>query len=147
MKKYEILCQDDFDLFQRRIGRFIKHNESQGKPFKKMNFTVKSWRKDKTSRQHKFYWVVINEVRKAFLNVGYELTQNEVHTLMKKEYGHTKMIVMKDGKTVSVIKSIADDSEDVNIQVMKDLIDFCIRYAAINLDYEIQDPRAIDNSV
>jgi len=143
LKKYEIITKDDFKTFYNKIGNYISHNETAGIPFKKMNITVKSWRKDKTSQQHKFYWVVISEMVKAFKNIGYEFTRDEVHEFVKKTHGHTRTVNFKGNSTITITRSIADDSDDVNIKVMMDLIDFSIRWTAINLDYVIEDPRRV----
>jgi len=141
MKKYEILEIKDFTAFVKKIYVYIDHNHSQGLKFKKLNITVKSWRAEKTSKQHRFYWVVITDMVKAFASVGYEFTKEEVHEFVKKQHGYTKTKTLKNGTIVNVTKSIADESEDVNIKVMMDLIDFSIRWCAINLDYKIEDPR------
>jgi len=141
MKKYEILSKEDFNNFLDKIASYISQRKLEGKDFPKMNFVVKRWRKDKTPKQHRFYWVVIGQMEKAFKNVGYEFTREEIHEFVKKEHGYTKTVVLKNGTTVHTTKSISDNSEDVNIKKMMDLIDFAIRWTAINLDYVIEDPR------
>ena len=140
-KDYDILNHDDFEKFCERIRRYIVQRKIEGAKFKKMKFTIKSWRKSKTPPQQKFYWVVVSEMQKAFYELGNEFHKEEIHEFLKKEHGYTKTLVLKNGKTIKVTKSIADNSEDVNIKVMMDLIDFAIRWCAINLNYVINDPR------
>lgn len=141
MKKYEILTKDDYRNFDTIMKNYIGKNEHEKKPFKKMNITVKSWRKDKTSQQLKFYWVVMAEMVKAFESVGYEFTKEECHEFVKNKHGFVRTTTLKNGTVVSVTDSISDKSDTINIKVMMDLIDFAIRWTAINLNYAIQDPR------
>ena len=137
MKKYEILCASDFHGFHKKIIDYINHNEKNGLPFKKINIVVKSWRKDKTPQQHKYYWMIIGHMVKAFKGVGYQFTPEEVHEFIKKENGFTETIILKNGRTIHKTKSISDNSESVNTKVMIDLIEYCIQFAAENLDYII----------
>ena len=141
MKKYEILTKEDFYDFRKKLGKFILLNEHKGLHFEKMNIIVKKYRKDKTPKQHRYYWAVMSEVSKAFQEVGYSVSSEQAHEFMKKAHGFTTEIINKNGEVTHITKSISDGSEDVNIKVMMDLIDFAIRWCAINLDYIIKDPR------
>jgi len=141
MKKYEILKLSDYAAFNIKMKEYMNKNIKAGVPFKKMNITVKSWRKDKTPKQHRYYWAVIAEVEKAFREVGYEYSRNEVHEFIKKTYGFTRLITHRNGEVTEITKSISDNSEDVNTKAMAHLIDFAIRWTSINLGYVIEDPR------
>lgn len=141
MKRYEILTEQDYADFNNKMENYINHNRVSGVPFKKMNITVKSWRKDRTSQQLRYYWVVMKEMSKAFANVGYEFTKEECHEFVKSKHGFVKTTTLKNGTTITVTDSIADKSDTINIKVMMDLIDFAIRWTAINLEYVIEDPR------
>lgn len=141
MKNYEVFSKQDFVEFYAKIYKYMRDNEMQGNKFIKLNVVVKRWRKDKTPKQHKYYWLVISEMKKAFLNVGYEFSIEEIHEFVKKEHNFIRTVTLKNGKTICVTKSIADDSEDINVKAMVDLIDFAIRWTAINLNWVIDDPR------
>ena len=141
MKKYEILEKKDFHHLMEKIGGHIIECEKKKLDFPKMNVTVKSYRKDKIPSQLKYYWVVITDLKAAFENVGYEFTKEELHEMMKIKHGFTNEKLLPNNDVVIITKSISDASEDVNIKNMMDLIDFIIRYAAINLDYAIKNPR------
>ena len=83
----------------------------------------------------------MSEVVKAFESVGYQFTAEEVHEFIKKRHGYVKGCVLENGANVVVTKSISDNSDDVNIKVMADLIDFAISWCAINLNYNISNPK------
>ena len=141
MKKYEILQESDLDMFLHKIKSYYNEAKSRGVKFDKVNIIVKRWRKDRTPKQLRFYWVVISELTKAFREMGHELTRDEVHEFTKRSNGFTKSVMLENGVAVCMTKSIADSSDDINTKKMGELIDFAIRFAAINLNYAIQDPR------
>ena len=74
---------------------------------------------------------------KAFKEVGYEFTGDEVHEFFKRKYGFTKKVTLRNGEIVAMTRSISDKSEEVDIKIMTELIDFIIRWVAINLEYRI----------
>ena len=97
MKKYEIFNREDYYAFRLKITNFICDNEKKGLPFKKLSITVKSWRKERTSQQLKFYWVVMNGLSSAFKNVGYDYSKDECHEL-KKHMGTQKYLQIRVAK-------------------------------------------------
>jgi len=141
MKKYEILSMSDFNEFISKIHKYATQQEGNGKGFPKLNFIVKKYRKDKTPQQHKFFWVVVNQMVVAFDEVGYKFTSDDVAYFVKKQNGYVEDTILMNGDKISKVKSIADDSEDVNSRVMAGMIDYMISFCAINLNYEINDPR------
>lgn len=140
MKTYEIKTIDDYEAFKLRLDNFIRKNEANGNKFQAINIVVKEWKKPKTSPQLKFYWVVIGEMAKAFRNVGYTYSKEEIHEFVKKASGHTQIIKNKDGLPTEITRSISYRDSEINLETMTFLIDFAIRWTAINLDYVIENP-------
>ena len=140
MKEYEILDRDNWDHFVLKTTKFLDNCLIDELPFPEMNITVKKFRKNKTKQQHKFYWACINELRKGFREIGYEFNQEQIHEFIKSEYGYCDNILLPNNKSLTITKSIADKSEDVNIKIMKELIDFMIRWAAQELNWIIKEP-------
>lgn len=136
MKKFEIL---DNKTFMHFIETILKdYNVADFKP---INVVIKAWRKDKTPRQHRFYWVCIGEMRKGFNNIGYEYNNEQISEFVKKECGYCDNYFLSNGKAVSINKSIANKSEHVDAKVMNGLIDYIIRFCAENLEWVINDER------
>lgn len=141
MKKYDILNVQDFNNFLDKIASYISKNKADGKPFKKMSFTVKSYKKDKTPAQHRTFWLVVGKLRKAFKEVGYIYTDEQISHFVKTENGYIDTVILENGRTIITTKSIANDSESINAKVMQEMIDWMIQFAAINLNYVIEIER------
>lgn len=141
MKKFEILNRETLDHFITRIVQEYDDDLIDGIEFKKINVVIKAWRKDKTPRQHRFFWVCIGEMRKGFNNIGYEYNNEQISEFVKKECGYCDNNFLPNGVAVSMVKSISDKSEHVDAKIMNEMIEFIIRFSAENLDIIIQDPR------
>lgn len=115
----------------------FSQRKEKGLKFPQVKITAKRLRKSRTSKQLKTYWLCIEGMRKAFLEVGYRFATEEIHHLVKTQAGFTKVKELPDGKTIVVTKSISDESEDVNISNINFLIEFMLEYAATNLNYVI----------
>ena len=142
MKQYQIFNREDFKSFVKDAGNEILKEEKIKGKFPNKNIEVKNYVKSRTPNQLKYYNVCLGELVKAFEGAGYEFTKDELHEMMKIKHGFTREILLPNNDMVIITKSISDASKDVNIKNMMDLIDFIIRYAAINLDYAIKDPRS-----
>jgi len=136
--EYPILEEKDFDEMVKKFRAYFAKTALEGKDFKKFKLVTKQFRKSKTPPQHRMYFACINDLKKAFEEVGYRFNQEQLHHLMKQECGLIKMVEMPSGKNVMMMKSIADISEDATCDNMRFLIDFVIEYAALNLNYEIK---------
>ena len=98
----------------------------------KITVKVTRYRKPKSSAQHRTYWKCVNEMCKAFRSAGIDANQEETHQFIKKKSGFTKIL---HGEMVTL--SIADLSEDATSKELNRLIDFIIRFAAQELNYNI----------
>jgi hypothetical protein len=141
VKTYDIFSHADFDNFVEKCKNYFIKRTENGLGFQPITITSKKYRIDKTPQQLKFYWICISEAQKAFRENGHDFGKEEIHEFFKKEYGYSDIVTLKDGTTIEVTKSISHLSEDVNIEVMKGLIDFILRWVSINLNYNISDPR------
>ena len=140
MRKYEIHSSEGFSEFVNKMNNYFVSVKAQNLPFHSVNIIVKKFRKDKTPRQHRYYFACINELKKAYLETGCRYTTEQLHCLVKTACGYDEPINV-NGKIIMVPKSIADNSEDVDTKVMNMLIDFILQFCAQELGYNIQDPR------
>ena len=133
MKKFEVFSEKQFDEMVLKFKKYFISLSLHDKPFKPLIITSKAWRKPKTSAQHRQYWAALSELKKAFRNNGTETNEDELHQYVKYKAGFTTVF---DG--VTIVRSIADDSEDATTRELAFLIDFIVRFAADNLDYKIR---------
>ena len=138
MKKFEIHSYKDFAEMTKQFNNYFIKRDFEGKKFLSLVIISKRYRKSRTSKQLKAYWVCIHEMKKAFLEIGYRFNEDELHSFVKRESGFTKMITLENGKQLMIEKSISDESEDVNIVNINFLIEYIIEFSAINLNYEIK---------
>lgn len=136
-KEYAIHSEEDFDEMVINFQIYFKAEKMKGSKFRSLKIIAKRFVKSKTPPQHRAYFACINELKKAFEEVGYRFTQDQLHYLMKKESGFTKMVELPNGKQQMIIRSISDIS-DVSCEAMGHLIEFVIEYAALNLNYVIK---------
>lgn len=132
-KEYNIFSKEDFNLMVGQFNNYFKKRELSGLPFQKLKIISKRWQKPKTSKQHRAYWAAIGQLKKALVNVGYDVNEEDCHQFIKYRSGFTKEI---DG--VVITKSISDVSEDATIENLNYLIDFIIRFASESLSYNIE---------
>lgn len=100
--------------------------------FKPVRVTVKNYKRSKTPPQHRAYWVAVSQLKKAFIEAGYDTNEKEVHEFVKKKCGYTKIM---HGEMIA--KSIADTSKDATREELKRLIDFILRFSAEELGHVI----------
>lgn len=139
MKEWVIENKNDFDKFASSINNYFESCEQKRREFKPFKIITKRLLRGKTRPQHLKYWATINELKKAFCEVGYIYNQEQLHELIKREAGFTEVKELPNGKQIIVNKSIADSSEDADIESMKILIEFIKEFAIKNLDYYIGD--------
>lgn len=133
MKEHDIFTEQDFDVMVNRFKAMFERWRYENKKFKKIKIIAKEWRKSKSSLQHRTYWMLINELKAAFLEQGCHFNQEQLHELMKRASGFTEMKEMPDGSTVMVTKSIADKSDDATSSALNGLIEFTMQFSAEKL--------------
>lgn len=138
MKEYEISNKVDFQAFVNTMYKYFNGIET----FPKLMITVKRFRKSKTPAQHKYYWVCITELKKVLNERGNDFSREEIHEFIKQKHGFTKTEKISNGEEITVTKSIANNSKDINIENMNGLIDFVLKWSIEKLNHHIQDPRS-----
>jgi len=139
MAKHEIQISSLHEM-KSVFGKYIEKFSAMEK-FKPVKIVIRTLQRDKTTPQHRYYWVCIGELKKALKQVsGYQWNQERISEFIKQEAGFTDMWTLPNGKELLVTKSIADESPDATLENMKELIDFIIRFAQEHLDYKIQNP-------
>lgn len=131
-RSFDIFTRDDFEQAVTVFRQYFDKREREGKPFQKIKLISKRWQKPRTSAQLRTYWKCIHELKKAFIEAGTDCNDEDVSQFVKLRAGFTKVI---DGTMVTC--SISDQSDDATNANLKHLIDFIIRFAAENLDYQI----------
>jgi hypothetical protein len=139
VKECIIENRNDFDKFASSINNYFESCDQKRCEFKPFKIITKKLLRGKTRPQHLKYWATINELKKAFYEVGYIYNQEQLHELIKREAGFTEVRSLTNGKQIIVAKSIADNSEDADIESMKILIEFIKEFAIKNLNYYIED--------
>lgn len=138
-KTYEIHSAQDLSKAFAHIMNYVVMRKDKGLPFQSLNLISKRFVKSKTSPQHRLYWACIAELQKGFELAGYNYKLTDIHEFIKREAGFTKMIELPNCKMVEINKSIADKSDDINIEEISKLIEFIKRWASENLAYYIED--------
>ena len=133
MKRYEIFDQKDFDEMVLAFKKYFISLGLHNKPFVPLVVTAKKYKKGKSSKQHRAYWRCLSELKKAFAESGVNTNEDDLHQYVKYKSGFTKVV---DG--VTIVRSIADDSEDATSKDLNFLIDFIVRLAAERLNYQIE---------
>jgi hypothetical protein len=139
MKEYIINNDVDFNKFCDTINKYfvlLKLNNKKIKPFKLISKELKQQR---SCEQLRYYWVCINEAAKAFKKEGHTYTKLQIHEFIKKQAGYTRTDILKNGKVVEVVLSIADNSDDATVKELIDLTDFLKMWVAENLGYVIRN--------
>lgn len=127
-KQYEIFSEADFMDMVAKFGHHFQLRKEKGLPFQKITVIAKRWRKPKTSKQHRKYWAIIGELKKAFISKGYDTNEEEVHLFIKKKAGFTRELFGE-----MVVKSIKDASEDATSNELNRLIEVAQRFSAEEL--------------
>lgn len=140
MKEYVVSDRQDFDNFVKLVNQYFDLCKIGKHIFKPFVIMSKKYVRSKTPKQHKYYWFCIAEMQKAFKEMGYNYTKKTIHEFMKKEAGFSEVIELPNGSLHEVTMSIADDSKDVNVDVLKELIEFILKWTQENLNYTIPEP-------
>ena len=98
----------------------------------KITVKVTRYRKPKSSAQHRAYFAALSQLKLAFRSSGIEVNEDDLHQYIKYKAGLTKVF-----EGVTVVRSIADLSEDATSKNLNFLIDFIVRFAAQELNYSI----------
>lgn len=138
MKEYDIFNIEDLRKSYSEIANEFKNAIDNESKMPKKKIVITEWRKSKTPKQHKTFFLCANELRKAFYNEGSVYTVEQMKEFIKIAYGYSEEITLPNGRVVTMAKSIADLSEDVNSKVMQEMINFSIDFAQDNLNYTIQ---------
>lgn len=139
MKEFIIYSKEDFDLFCDSVERYFRACKKQEIKFTPFRIISKKLVKDKTPQAHRYYFALIGELKNAFQDAGYFYTTDQLHYFVKVASGFTKMDTLADGTIVSVPKSIADNSDDIDSEEISKLCEFIKSFAASKLNYYISD--------
>jgi hypothetical protein len=120
VKDWDEFCNWMSDTFN-RIG------------FTPLTLKVGKYRKDKTPRQHRKYFALLGQVRKHLKELGHQVTTDELHECFKARIDYVNTITLDNGECIGFTKAIKNSSEDVDIKVMNELIDYVHQWAAENL--------------
>jgi len=96
-----------------RVKNYFKKNE----PF---HVIIEPILKKRTSKQLRYYWVLISIIQNYLNQEGNDLTQEQTSDLMKAKF-HNEIIVLPNGEKRKILKSISNQSE-TNIKEMADYI-------------------------
>mgnify|MGYP006421298469 CR=1 FL=1 len=132
-QEYDIFSKDDFNKMVNKFNHYFIQRKSKGLDFQPIKIISKRWQKPKTSKQHRTFFRAIGELKKAFINAGYDTNENEVIQFVKQKAGYTTTL-----EGVMITKSVADASDDATNKNLKHLIDFIVRFAQEKLDYHIE---------
>lgn len=139
MKQYIIENKQDFKDFAKKIANYLEASEKGQVKFVPFRLISKKLGKEKTSKQHRYFFRCLSELKLAFENCGYVYNTEQLLSFVKTASGYTRTDVLKDNTIVCVPKSIADVSEDVNSEEMTKLCEWIKVFAATKLDYYIED--------
>lgn len=132
-KEFNIFSETDFLDMVAKFGRHFKERQEKGLPFQKIKIISKRWTKPKTSAQHRTYWRCIGELKKAFIEAGYDVNDQDTHEFIKAKSGFTRII-----NGVIIPRSISDFSDDATSPELNKLIDFIQRFGAESFGVDIQ---------
>lgn len=103
MKKYLVLNEDSLVIAIGSIKNYAKKKE----PF---NILIQPVLEKRTSRQLRYYWVLISIIQDWLNEQGNQLTQDQTSDLMKAKF-YNEIITLPNGEKRKVLKSISDKSE------------------------------------
>lgn len=113
-----------------------KINKEGFKPFKVI---LKKYKKNRTSKQLRYYWTVIHEAKKAFKECwGENLTDDQVHNAMKLENKFYTETILPNGGKLIIPKTLSDKGE-TSTKELNEQIEFIKNYCAQNMGYIIRD--------
>jgi hypothetical protein len=113
MKKHLIINEDSLAIAISNIKNYAKKKE----PF---NVLIQPILEKRTSRQLRYYWVLISIIQDWLNEQGNQLTQDQTSDLMKAKF-YNEIIMLPNGEKRKVLKSISDKSE-TNIKEMAEYI-------------------------
>jgi hypothetical protein len=103
MKKHLIINEDSLAIAISNIKNYAKKKE----PF---NVLIQPILEKRTSRQLRYYWVLISIIQDWLNEQGNQLTQDQTSDLMKAKF-YNEIITLPNGEKRKVLKSISDKSE------------------------------------
>ena len=103
MKKHLIINEDSLAIAISNIKNYAKKKE----PF---NVLIQPILEKRTSRQLRYYWVLISIIQDWLNEQGNQLTQDQTSDLMKAKF-YNEIITLPNGEKRKVLKSIFDKSE------------------------------------
>lgn len=96
-----------------RVKNYFKKNEA-------FHVIIEPILKKRTSKQLRYYWVIISIIQDYLNQEGNDLTQEQTSDLMKTKF-HNEIIVLPNGEKRKILKSISNQSE-TDIKEMADYI-------------------------
>ena len=98
--------------------------------------TVEKVSKKRSNQQNRYYWLVIRIIKDELNNQGWNLTDKDVHEMMKLRFLKTDIINLSTGEVLSMIKST---SSLTTTEEMEYITDVCA-YGRENLGCKIPEP-------
>jgi len=102
-KKHLVINEDSLAIAIGSIKNYAKKKE----PF---NILIQPVIEKRTSRQLRYYWVLISIIQDWLNEQGNQLTQDQTSDLMKAKF-YNEIITLPNGEKRKVLKSISDKSE------------------------------------
>lgn len=102
--------------------------------FKPLTIKIGSYRKDKTPRQMRKYWALVNQIVKHLKKEGIETNSESLHEAFKSRIDFTENIILPNGESLHYTKSIKKMNLEATSKVMNELIEYTQRWAAENLN-------------
>jgi hypothetical protein len=98
--------------------------------------TVEKVSKKRSNQQNRYYWLVIRIIKDELNNQGWNLTDKDVHEMMKLRFLKTDIINLSTGEVLSMLKST---SALTTTEEMEYITDVCV-YGRENLGCIIPEP-------
>ncbi len=130
MKTTLVINDETLALAISNIKDFAKKNE----PF---NVIIKPVADKRTSKQLRYYWLVIHKIQQFLNENGNNLNEDQVSDIMKSKF-HYDVAIMPTGEKRKVLKSISDKSE-TDKKEMADFITKIIAECTQEWDIDIPD--------
>ena len=111
--------------------------ECEGLMGKKVEITVQKKKKSRSVMQNAYYWgVVVPVVRNGLLDVGYMMSIEETHGLLKAKFRQVEIVNVNTGE---IIKSVGSTTDMTTLDFM-DYIAEIQQWGAEYLNIHIPDP-------
>lgn len=131
IKKYLVINDDSLTIAIGSIKNYAKKHE----PF---NILIQPVLEKRTSRQLRYYWVLISIIQDWLNEQGNQFTREQVSDLMKAKF-YNEIITLPNGEKRKVLKSISDKSETDIKEMAEYITKITVECAEWGIDIPICD--------